>query len=97
MTNTSTQRVSDRLQARLNTATCKAERASILGLLVTARRSEALADKAEAMSLTRAAITDDLQSVGDGQEDEAADRAEAAAEERAARRTRNPSRIIAPR
>jgi hypothetical protein len=72
-----TTRISDRLQTRLNTTTNKAERAYLLGLLVTARNSETKTDKAAHITdgRTRPRMVDDT--------DVAADSREAAAEEAA--------------
>lgn len=71
--------MSDRLQTRLDGATDKAERAYLLGLLVTARKSEAAADMAALQNATdgrtRPRMVDDT--------DVDADRREAAAEETA--------------
>jgi hypothetical protein len=72
-----TTRISDRLQTRLNNTTNKAERAYLLGLLVTARNSETKANRAAhvADGRTRPRMVDDT--------DVAADSREAAAEETA--------------
>ena len=72
-----TTRISDRLQTRLDGATNKAERAYLLGLLVTARNSETKTDKVAHVTdgRTRPRMIDDT--------DVDADRREAAAEEAA--------------